>query len=266
MVEKIRKNSKGFGIVELLIILLVIGLLGFGGWYVYHSREDKAASKDKNESRVEQANQQQTLDKKYSDITGNFSVMHPSTWEVQTATNNSDPDLPSTTTTLTSPAGTVLKLNSDWGGRGGGCEPAADDEPFKAGNACPTIEYLSSEKVSIENIYYAAEEVVSSEGVVTKYIYKPGTIVLTTSHYADREGKSIYMVGLRESNPPRPIVINQPEMGFVIPEQFFAVNDVSGHGNYPSIYAYATGTGASFLQSEDVATIKTILRTVKVDL
>lgn len=33
------KNQKGFGVVELLIILVILGLIGAGGWYVYHKNQ-----------------------------------------------------------------------------------------------------------------------------------------------------------------------------------------------------------------------------------
>jgi cytoskeletal protein RodZ len=33
------KNQKGFGVIELLIILVILGLIGAGGWYVYHKNQ-----------------------------------------------------------------------------------------------------------------------------------------------------------------------------------------------------------------------------------
>src|SRR5689334_13162813 len=39
-------NQKGFSVVEALLILVVLGILGFTGWFVYHAKQ----SSDKNYS------------------------------------------------------------------------------------------------------------------------------------------------------------------------------------------------------------------------
>ena len=30
------KNQRGFGAIEVLLVIVVVGLVGFGGWYVWH--------------------------------------------------------------------------------------------------------------------------------------------------------------------------------------------------------------------------------------
>ena len=37
---KFQKNQSGFGAVEGLLILIIVGILGFTGWYVYHSQQN----------------------------------------------------------------------------------------------------------------------------------------------------------------------------------------------------------------------------------
>lgn len=34
-----KKNQKGFGVVETLLILVILGLIGFSGWYVWHVKQ-----------------------------------------------------------------------------------------------------------------------------------------------------------------------------------------------------------------------------------
>jgi len=41
-----KNNQTGFGIIEALLIMVVVGILGFTGWYAYHSRS--VANKDYN--------------------------------------------------------------------------------------------------------------------------------------------------------------------------------------------------------------------------
>ena len=38
-----KKNEKGFGAIEGIVVLIIVGLLGFVGWYVWHSRATKTA-------------------------------------------------------------------------------------------------------------------------------------------------------------------------------------------------------------------------------
>ncbi len=49
------KNQKGFSAVEVLLILIVVGLLGFGGWYVYKSHHKTIASTSTTTSTSKQA-------------------------------------------------------------------------------------------------------------------------------------------------------------------------------------------------------------------
>jgi hypothetical protein len=42
--KKLHKNQLGFGAVEALIIIVLIGLAGGGGWYVWHTKHNKSAA------------------------------------------------------------------------------------------------------------------------------------------------------------------------------------------------------------------------------
>ncbi len=53
-----RKNQAGFSAVELLIVVVIVGLLGFVGYMVYGKQQDKnnAVDTSQNSSRQESAN------------------------------------------------------------------------------------------------------------------------------------------------------------------------------------------------------------------
>ncbi len=39
-----KKNQRGFGVVEGLLILVIVGLIGFVGWYVWHSKNNASST------------------------------------------------------------------------------------------------------------------------------------------------------------------------------------------------------------------------------
>ena len=45
---RLQKNQSGFGAVEAILILVITGLIGFTGWYVYHAQQstNKALAPD----------------------------------------------------------------------------------------------------------------------------------------------------------------------------------------------------------------------------
>lgn len=95
---KMRKNEKGFGAVELLVIIVIIGLLGVVGWQFFSRQKDTKSSE--NTTNSEQVNITQESTKKvarttiYPDVystTGAsriskdlfFTVELPTGWSVQ---------------------------------------------------------------------------------------------------------------------------------------------------------------------------------------
>ena len=56
------RNQKGFGFVEGLLILVIVGMIGLAGWYVYHIKNtlDRASNKVGNTSH-QQTNHPKTI-------------------------------------------------------------------------------------------------------------------------------------------------------------------------------------------------------------
>jgi hypothetical protein len=263
--RRLKKSDDGFSHIEALLVIVIAIVIAGVGFYVYHARNNS------NKSYTSAANASTTTkpavkpkatvpNKTFTDPIGKFSVDYPSDWKIVTATSTQG-DQQTSQATLTSPSGTVLNLNSDWGGRGGDCQPADSDKPFQVGNTCPTLEYLSSVKVPINNVYYSKIQPTVNDSVT----YAISNIVLTTSHYEDPGGVSDYLIGLVESNPDYPVTVNKPQMGLFLPMDFFSVyNSTDKMTQY--IYAYAKSTSASFLTSNDAATVKTILMSLKITI
>lgn len=259
------KSSDGFGALGLLLILVIVGGISFAGWSVYRAQTKPSTTKSENnnQSTNNTPSTASDLSKTYTDPVGNFSIKYPSDWTLAASSNTSDPNFATSEATLSSPSGTVLKLGSNWGGRGGFCVPEDSEKPFTPGNTCPSVEYLSSEALPIANVYYAS--LTTGADGTSGNVFKKSNIVLATKHYMDNAGKSEYVIGITDSNPPDELQLNKPIMGLVISDFFFTPYNAAGKF-YPYIYAYASGADASFLQSKDVSTIKDILRTMVVNL
>lgn len=84
-----RRNQQGFTAVEIIIALLVLLLLGLGGWYVWHKSSDKdskaASSSEKKSADATPAEEVEGADLtddwvEYSNAPGDYSFKHPASW------------------------------------------------------------------------------------------------------------------------------------------------------------------------------------------
>lgn len=70
-----KANEKGFSVVEVLIVIVVVGLVGGAGWYIWQKQNDKSASNNtnqvSNEAQVEHVDSSKT-----------FSIQYPNSWSV----------------------------------------------------------------------------------------------------------------------------------------------------------------------------------------
>lgn len=250
-------SSKGFSALEVALVVIVMGIIGGTGYFVYDSQKEANQLLDSADAsaQVEAEVKSIKLTEQYDDPVGNFSLMYPKSWKLDASVDKTDKEYPSSDAKITSPKGSVLVLGSDYGGKGGMCEPEEDDVPFAAGNTCASLEYLSVEQLPIDNVFYAA-----SAG--NKVSYKKANVALVTSHYAAPDGKAEYQIGVTNNNPEYPIAVNVPEMGLVGISSL-SVYDSSGKSK-PYIYAKAVGSNEAFLKSDDAKVIMSILRTLKI--
>jgi len=96
---KIRRDEAGFSPVELVLVLVIVALIGFVGWYVQHSKQntDKSPSAANNSSQATSKQTKKTTTNAvtpadptanwtaYTDTSGSgLSVKYPTDWQVQT--------------------------------------------------------------------------------------------------------------------------------------------------------------------------------------
>lgn len=253
---KIRSLTQS-GIAHLvpLLLIVLVAVLGFAGWRVYDS-----SHKDTTNSSVGQNKSDNPVSTTglatYHDDLGKFSLKYPANWK--SLVDDSGLDDPANATshvTITSPKGTILSIGTNWGGKGGDCDPAIGDKPHAQGNTCPTLEYLSSEPIKEQT-----------------YMQSPNTgkkepIYIVTTKFTDHKNqnfKQSFAVGLDVSDQ-YPFKLNDPKMGFVMEIPDFGLYS-SDKGEFRSfIYAYASSDDASFLKSTEAQEIKDILATFTYD-
>lgn len=128
-------NTKGFSLLAVLLLLVGVGIIGYTGWFVYHSQQ----TADKNYSSQPSSTQTATPTPKIPMVTGKIdagfpvgvSWSYPQTWSLSKEGNapTSSSDSIAETMTLTSPSkgyAVVYEVaqNEGFGGRCDSSEPA----------------------------------------------------------------------------------------------------------------------------------------------
>jgi hypothetical protein len=76
--NKNQVSNKGFTVIESLLILVVVGILGFTGWFVWHSTQ-KVNQTNKN---AVSDSQPAVYNKKYTDTAKVFTLTYPANWKL----------------------------------------------------------------------------------------------------------------------------------------------------------------------------------------
>lgn len=85
-----KTNQQGFSVVEILIVLVVVGLIGGAGWYVWHNKQAKPSSttvaKEEKTETTKQAETQPTAkcDTSFKELKNEkigISFCYPETWK-----------------------------------------------------------------------------------------------------------------------------------------------------------------------------------------
>lgn len=242
------RQTNGFSVVEAVLAVLVAGLLIFIGWWVWQAQQNKnqAASNDEPSYALDPyAGWQQ-----YTDKVGRFSVKYPADWERTTQEGTQGEGGPAITSTIfTSPTGKTLKVDANYGGRGGMCDPAPTDEPFKPGNACASTEVMFAERLDPGRQLYQDS--------------RPVNLFMVGKKYAAANAEPNYLLGLVTSENDS-IATHQAEMGAFFPLSHFAISNQDG-SRWINIETTASGEGEDFFTSPDGETIKQILRSFTIN-
>ncbi|MEO8862901.1 MAG: PsbP-related protein, partial [Candidatus Saccharimonadales bacterium] len=142
----IKTDDKGFSIIETFLVVVIIGLIGGIGYYVY-SAQQKANTNLKQATNSTSAPTTKPKLNAYTDKLAGYTIDYPSNWKVKTSSKYLEYAKADVSTTIaTSDTGLTLTFEHNFGGRGGECPPAASDTPFATGNKCPTDEIIYAEK------------------------------------------------------------------------------------------------------------------------
>ena len=86
-----RKNEKGFGIVELILIIVVIGLIMAVGWLFFDRQKEKNNETTGNNVQQQVVKNTETQEETkpdptaswqtYTNVNGKFSFKYPPTWK-----------------------------------------------------------------------------------------------------------------------------------------------------------------------------------------
>lgn len=128
-----RNNQRGFGVVETLIAVLVVVLVAGGAYYFWHNAHKPATKtatvvvKTDGSAAKKVATNPYAGWKEYCSDTEKACFKYPADW-----TLTSEPDSADNTssTKVTSPAGTVVVYDPTISGIGGGCDETVDTHIF----------------------------------------------------------------------------------------------------------------------------------------
>lgn len=247
-----KSNQKGFGVVEIVLVLIVVGFIAVLSWWVWQSNTNSqqkvttAQNKDK-----EQAPSKQIIElKEYKNDSVKLSFRYPAGWSLKEDLGNPRGIGNEGTIAVTSPAGVIVSIEPNYGGKGGGCIDDPADKPHNTSN-CNTLEILSKEKVAAQS---NIEE-------------------------TDRDGKDIYLYrfkytearqatatpppstyGIFLSNDKELITVSKPIIGALFNNGFIRRSDG------PVIETSVTGKGLTDpekLKSDEVKQAEDILRSLQ---
>ena len=156
-------RQNGFSAVIVLLSILVITVIGFTGYYVWNTQQDKKDVANSNsESNTTENPKPIAKTIAYKNICLKNELLcldYQEDWQAQLSSSSTANDVsnyPSDNLRITSNSGTVFEIQTGIDGIGGGCE----DETYPDNNR---IKVIKSEKSTITDNLYVAKVKFSSE-------------------------------------------------------------------------------------------------------
>ncbi|MDB5164084.1 MAG: hypothetical protein JWS12_702 [Candidatus Saccharibacteria bacterium] len=176
-----RSSQTGFSSVEIILVLVIMTIIGFVGWFVIQARNSTNTSLNSaasNNLAVGGSAKKATVTKagelkEYKNDEHGFSFSYPANWAI--SENLSDQGRGGTEgdVVVTSPAGTKVHFGPDFGGKGGDC--ASGENGAHTTQTCSTLQTLTSEKLpnssTTKPVYFYTASLTASlsNGGATKY-------------------------------------------------------------------------------------------------
>lgn len=249
------KKQSGFGVIEVIILVVMLGIIGFGGWYLWQANQ-KPAEQTQAQPK-EEVSEVKWLEHK--DEVGKYSIKYPSNWKLENEVTRHYDDVASSYVTITSPAGAEVKLRASPGGIGGGCVPRETDRPFTPGNECASFSYLNIEKIDIGNVRV---EKTSRDGKTTNIVPASGYLAKTKFMSSDGQNSTYALSLMIEDVAPK---INEPEMGFVVQIPYI-LHLVNANGKeLPMLQVSISGDSEALFKDADTEVAAQILKSFRVE-
>jgi hypothetical protein len=146
-----KKNQAGFHTIAVVLIVVVLGVVGFAGWRVYH--KSPKAAQDTAATSAPAAKKETTtakkagaaVDKVYTNDDYKFSFAYPSDWDFTEDLRELGRGAKEGSVTVISPAGTKVHFDPNLGGKGGDC---ADENGEYTAKSCSTLEVVLAEPLA----------------------------------------------------------------------------------------------------------------------
>lgn len=241
MLQHIR-SQKGFSHIEVLLVLILISIISFAGYYVYTQNKDAdtkpAAATEKTDAK--KPSDATSLSKAYRNTDLGFGFKYPDGWKLTDDVETYDDGYSQGYATVMSPDGIEVSFSISTG-KGGDCMDDPSDQPHNTLN-CSTLEVLESEKVTLTD-------------KTTAYLYR---FKLTLARGDDGTvPKSEY--GMYLDNRHSPSDYTAPIIGAI-----FGVGEVSGQDGV-TVSTYVSGknnTSMDLLSHADMQTAEAILKSL----
>jgi hypothetical protein len=249
------KDQKGFSAIEILLVVVGAGIIGFVGWHVW-SKNHEAKEPVKQNSHAKKSQKPTITYRTYNDALLGYSIEYPETWSMKTSNGTQGEGGPQISdTTITSPRGTKLILSDNYGGKGGGpCQDPYTETPFEPNNICSSQEFISVQPLKSTTYDQDGNKV---PFLLTHYVYAYGREVNVVKNYAicleadDNKQYPIKVDGAHlEVQYPRSVVLYDAGGEIMKSKPFY-------------ISACATSTSPDFFTNEDGRTVDKILETFK---
>jgi len=236
-------DQTGFSIIEALLFLVIIGILGFTSWYVYHAKQasnkDYSTVSNATAPTYNKTTNTTTSDsyagwKTYTSSFEKLSFKYPSTWKsVTPALSSTDPSADSFE--LKSPSGALaVSWLAEVDGIGGACDNTV--MPTANNGACPYWYVQDKQKLSGADLYYV-------DGVVTHdgNTFSPWCALQGSDGILKNEGDIGYLLFMGKNN-------GQADAGLLCGEPFDGIGLTKG----TKAQAMAALSSAEFKQAKQI--------------
>jgi hypothetical protein len=168
---KTKRSSKGFSIVILLVLFVVVAVIGIGGYYLWHKNHDKTTNDNAVTGRQTlKTTTPATTFKTYTNDEYKFSFQYPSTWKLTTDLEDIGRGYNEGDVIVESPYGTKVHFGPNLGGKGGGCgDDSNEDTTLCSTRTVLSLEALSSSPEEAFYFYHFSLTAAKSNGGGTIY-------------------------------------------------------------------------------------------------